>query len=217
MKIIISESQLRNIIFEMASPSDEIKGGLWYHGTNEESAKKIIETGYLRPSANVTSKTRKPMAPIFNKTYLTANIDEAVRYALFRTEVEEIPYLISVSGENLKDVQPDEDIIADLLQTDDTIKGFEWLISLAKQIDSKLYRKFLEDGDYVYSVRLAKKIINVLSDKQKIDLINKGMKIAHSGEIPITNVWQLPPLEDRWDSARNRNIDYYINNKYKIF
>ena len=64
-----------------------------------------------------------------------------------------------------------EDVIADLLQTEDTIKGFEWLNRLAKYTDPKLYDKFQKMGDYAYSVSLAKKVVNRLSNDQKIELM----------------------------------------------
>lgn len=204
-------------LMEMAEPTCPIKEKMWYHGTNEEGAKGMMESGYLKPSSKVTAKSRGAMDPVFNKIYLTADLNEAVRYALFRTDVDEVPYLIGVTGEALRDIQPDEDVIADLLQTDKTIKGFEWLIPIAKRIDNKLYNLFKREGDYEYSVRLAKKMVNVLSDEQKIDLINKGMKIAHSGAIPVSHVWQLPPLEDRMDSMIGKDINYYICNRYKIY
>lgn len=217
MNISFTKRQLERIINEMATPTDFMKEKMWFHGTGQENGEKILQTKVLKPSERVTKKSRGYMTPVFNKTYLTADLDEAVRYALFRSEVDEIPYLIGVSGENLKDVQPDEDIIADLLQTEDTIKGFEWLENMANYVDKKVYDRFKWRGDYALSVLLAKKIVKNLPDYRKIELINKGLKLAHEGEIPVTTIWQLPPLENRFDSALGKDISYYIDNRHKVY
>jgi hypothetical protein len=63
-------------------------------------------------------------------------------------------------------------------------------------------------GDYAYSISLAKKVVNKLSDEQKIELINKGLKIAHSGMIEISQVWELPPIENRWDKNEINGDNY---------
>lgn len=180
---------------EMAMPSSKQRGAFWYHGTSKEYIDKIIKDKALKPSEAVTKNTRRLMAPVFGKVYLTSKIDEAIGYAYFRSPVNTPVYLVIVDGKTLKDIQPDEDVIADILQTEDTIKGFEWLDRLAKYTDPKLYAKFQDMGDYAYSVSLAKKVVKQLSDDQKIELINKGMKIAHSGEIEISEVWELPAVE----------------------
>jgi hypothetical protein len=155
------------------------------------------------------------MAPVFDKVYLTADIEEAIGYAYFRSVVNTPVYLVVVDGSSLIDVQPDEDIIADLLQTSDTIKGFEWLDRLAKNTDPKLYKKFHVVGDYAYSVSLAKKIIKNLSNDQKIEMINKGMKIAHSGEIAISEIWELPPSSQKL--KRSINAQNYQELGKKIY
>lgn len=187
----------KDYINEMAMPSSKQKGAFWYHGTSKEYIDKIIKDKALKPSEAVTKSTRRLMAPAFGKVYLAGNADEAIGYAYFRSPVNTPVYLVVVDGKALKDIQPDEDVIADLLQTEDTIKGFEWLDRLAKYIDPKLYAKFHSMGDYAYSVSLAKKVVKQLSDNQKIELINQGMKIAHSGEIEISEVWELPPNNRR--------------------
>lgn len=184
-----------NFINEMAMPSSSQRGSFWYHGTSKEYVDKIIKDKALKPSEAVTTRTRRLMSPVFDKVYLTAKIDEAIDYAYFRSPPNTPVYLVIVDGKSLKDVQPDEDVIADLLQTEDTIKGFEWLDRLAKYTDPKLYAKFHNMGDYAYSVSLAKKVVKQISDEQKIELINKGMKIAHSGAIEISQVWELPSIE----------------------
>lgn len=186
---------LREYLNEMAMPSPTHIESFWYHGTSKQNIDKIIQDRALKPSESVTKRSRGMMTPVFDKVYLTAKIDEAIGYAYFRSPANTSVYLVIVDGKELKDIQPDEDVIADLLQTDDTIKGFEWLNRLARYTDPKLYDKFHRMGDYAYSVSLAKKVVNKLSDEQKVELINKGMKIAHSGVIEISQVWELPPVE----------------------
>lgn len=178
---------------EMAMPLSTHIDSFWYHGTSKRYIDKIIKDKALKPSELVTKRSRGMMRPVFDKVYLTAKIEEAINYAYFRSPANTPVYLVIVDGKSLKDIQPDEDVIADLLQTNGTIKGFEWLDHLAKYTDPKLYDKFHRMGDYAYSVSLAKKLVSKLNNEQKIELINKGMKIAHSGVIEISQVWELPP------------------------
>ena len=199
---------IREYLNEMAMPSSTHIDTFWYHGTSKDKINKIIQDKALKPSESVTKRSRGMMTPVFDKVYLTAKIDEAIGYAYFRSLANTPVYLVIVDGKALKDIQPDEDVIADLLQTEDTIKGFEWLDRLAKYIDPKLYDKFQKMGDYAYSVSLAKKVVNRLTDEQKIELINKGLKIAHSGKIEISQVWELPPLEKRYDKKEINGDNY---------
>lgn len=201
-----------NFINEMAMPSTNQRGVFWYHGTSKEYVDKIIKDKALKPSEAVTKRTRRLMSPVFDKVYLTAKIDEAIDYAYFRSLANTPVYLVVVDGKSLKDIQPDEDVIADLLQT---IEGFEWLDRLAKYTDPKLYAKFHNMGDYAYSVSLAKKVVKQISDEQKIELINKGLKIAHSGAIEISQVWELPPIER--GSKNTINSENYTQFGKKIY
>lgn len=186
------KTTFKDFLNEMAMPTNEHKGSFWYHGTSEKSINKIIQDGMLKPSETVTKRSRGMLTPVYDKVYLTANIEEAIGYAYFRSEKNKPVYLVIVDGKTLKDIQPDEDIIADLLHN---TENFKWLHTLAKNIDIKLYNKFQNMGDYAYAVSLGKKVVKQLTDEQKIEFINKGMKIAHSGGIEISQVWELPPSD----------------------
>jgi hypothetical protein len=216
MNILIDEGQLIEMISEMAVPDLSIREKLWFHGTNQENGEKILESGIIIPNQTVTKKSRAYMNPIYNKTYFTADLHEAIRYALFRGDVGQSSYVFAVSGSDLKDVQPDEDIIADLIQTEDTIKGFEWLIGLAKRVNSEKYKKFLRNGDYFISVSLAKDMVKNLTDEQKIMFINKGLKLAHEGEIKFSHAWELPQTLNARDFMMGGNIEYYLANMFKL-
>jgi hypothetical protein len=202
---------------EMAMPSSNQKNVQWYHGTSADYIDKIIKDQALKPSESVTKSTRRLMSPVFGKVYLTADVKEAIGYAYFRSSVGNPAYLVVVDGKSLVDIQPDEDVIADLLQTSDTIKGFEWLDRMAQYIDPKLYKKFQDMGDYAYSVSLAKKIVKNLNNDQKIELINKGMKLAHSGEITISEVWELPTTEKGASYSHKIDVNNYRQLATKIF
>lgn len=215
MKNILTFKMFLN---EMAKPSLTHTKTLWFHGTSKENIDSIIKDGTIKPSKSVNKRTRRLMAPVYDKVYFTASVEEAVSYAYFRSSIDDPVYLIVIDGKSLKDVQPDEDIIADILQTENTVKGFEWLDRLAKYIDPKLYAKFQSMGDYAYSVSLAKKVVKQLNDTQKIELINKGMKIAHSGEIKIAEVWELPATNMPGRSYRHKiNSTNYKEIGKKIF
>ena len=199
---------VRGYLNEMALPSPTHIDSFWYHGTSKEYIDKIIQDGSLKPSEFVTKRSRGMMTPVFDKVYLTGDINEGINYAYFRSPINTPVYLVVVEGKALKDIQPDEDVIADLLQTEDTIEGFEWLDRLAKKTDPKLYARFHRMGDYELSTSLAKKVVNKLSDEEKIELINKGMKIAHSGAIEISQVWELPPSDTRMNRGYINGDNY---------
>lgn len=214
---IMQVPTFENFLKEMASPSASHRASSWFHGTSKDHIQKILKDKELQPSEAVTKTTRRLMSPVFGKVYLTADPAEAVRYAYFRSSADSSAYLIVVDGKSLRDVQPDEDVIADLLQTEDTILGFEWLVRMAQYIDPKMWKRFQDMGDYAYSVSLAKKIVKRLSDAQKIEMINKGMKIAHEGGIPISEVWELPSVRSEEFDPKIQEKDYYKKLGKRIF
>jgi hypothetical protein len=221
---------IKDYLFETEVPI-EYKQKFWYHGTFHSNAIKIIKSCKLKPIENPDNGY---MSPIAGKVYLTSRLDEGLIYAFYRAcNQEENPkyaYLVIVKGEDLVDILPDEDIIANLLPklyysndnlskneinkfiyknsdlTKDEINKFIYLNKLAKETDSKLYHKYHIKGNYEYGTALGKKIIKLINDDQKIDLINYGQKIANDGCIPIYQVWEIP-VDKR--NEINKNIDSF--------
>lgn len=207
-------------INEMAMATENMRNNLWYHGTSEENALKIMKDGYVKPSEAVTTKTRGYMSPQFNKVYLTSSLEEGIGYAFFRNgkslnygniglnKSTQYAYLIIIDGKELNDLNPDEDIIAD------NIDNLEWLKIMAKNYAPNEYKKYMSMGDYAYGTKIGKKLMNYLSDKQKIELIELGGKVAHDGKINIKEVWKID-MNER--VTINKNINDWKKYSTKIF
>ena len=181
---------------EFAMPTSELRSKLWYHGTREELAYKILEDKALK----IDPTPRKAyMAPQKNRIYLTNNLEDGIGYAFFRNGShlsypnapnDGYAYLVVVNGNDLKDVNPDEDIIADLYYS--SLPEFSWIKPLCKRVDPKLSHKYDTIGDYRFGTALGKKVVEWLTDEQKIQLINHGCKLAGSGDLPIYQLWKIP-------------------------
>lgn len=196
--------QINEIDAKTISPSK-----LYYHGTSEEKALQIIKDGYLKAREDLKPNTRIQLAPQYGKVYLTASLGEGLGYAFYRNKSHfsyDYPsenkngfaYLIVIDGKKLVDVEPDEDIIADLIEkylytkNQDEKDEYRWLYYLATRKAPKTLRKVEKMGDYHYAVNLGKILIKYLTPQQKIKLITIGEKIAHTGNIPIKEVWKIP-------------------------
>ena len=59
----------------------------------------------------------------------------------------------------------------------------------------KFLSKLRALGDAEYETKAGKKLLSVMSDKMKIDMILAGAHIAHSGEIPVSNAYILDKLQ----------------------
>lgn len=190
--INLNENWLLKILKE-SLPNNEIKSTDWYHGTSLENGINILKEGFIKPSEIVTSKTKRFMAPVYNRVYLTQSISEAAGYALFRNN--EGGYIIVVNGNDLTDVQPDEDIIADLIPSykiKDGIHPYQWLVNIAKNYFPNDYEKYETKGDYAYGTALGKKILKILNDNQKLELIKIGKKLGSEGKIKIKSAYKIP-------------------------
>lgn len=189
---------------EMAKPSQQLLDTNWYHGCDRESMLQIKKAGFLRPKEIVTNGM---MAPMGNKVYLTSDLTKGIGYALFRSgsslkyprqnEDKNIKgYLIVVKGSDLQDVDPDEDSIADMvpeyLRDEETgVHPFSWLRSLAKYHAPKSLQRY-DNGDYAHGTKLGKMLVKYLSDLDKLKIINHHKNVAHTGKIPIDQIWEIP-------------------------
>lgn len=204
MKIVLLEQQINEIESNLISSSK-----LYYHGTSEKEALQIIQDGFLKPRQDLSPKSKKQLAPQYNKVYLTSDLKEGIGYAFFRNnshliydypseKINNFAYLVIVDGKNLVDVEPDEDIIADgiesyLYSKDEKEKEkFRWIYYLATRTAPKTLKKLEWHGDYHYATQLGKILIKYLTPEQKVSLINTGKKLAHEGNVPIKEVWKIP-------------------------
>jgi hypothetical protein len=183
-------------ILQEAFPSTELSSLIWYHGTSLKNGLIIIGEGFIKPSEIVTKRTKRFMAPQYNSVYLTQSLNEALNYSHFRSPQGINSCLIIINGKELQDIDPDEDTIADLIpdyvKDNDGNHKFPWLVNLAQTYFPKELKKYNTMGDYRYGTALGKKLMPMLSDKQKFELINVGKKIAHKGKVLIDSAWEIP-------------------------
>lgn len=216
----------RSFLDEMAAPTQEHREKLWYHGCSGKNIQEILSTKVLKPGNTADIKSLKMYTPLYNRVYLTPMIKFALVYAFGGHLSNETPrnqdsYLCVVKGQNLNDIVPDEDIIADIMHliTYDRTKqsaiiSQDYLERQAKEknwstqeIDfiKSLLRYIIFNMtptqqinavrmDYGHGTKIGKQLIKKMSNEMKIDIINKTVghkSIAVEGEIPIYEIWKL--------------------------
>lgn len=193
---------------EMAKPTEDLISGVYYHGTsNESNFKSIIKHGGLKPG-NITIKRGSHLTPVIGKVYLTKDISYAQIYAIggnvagsefwdkdFKNN-DRYGYLFVINGSELKDIQPDEDNVGELIYKKE---GPNWLFSLAnKHLTINTLNK-IKQGEYNYFASGGKKLLNYMTDEQKIDLINNfGSHIANeSNLVKYKEIWKIDKLKTK--------------------
>lgn len=179
---------LLNHINEMAMPRSEDLAKTYYHGTsNESNALKIIKEGIKPPEIT----NRKSMTPVKGKIYITTDLSYAQIYALGGNMAGEdwnkkgYGYIFSFSGKKLKDIQPDEDNIGEIIYNNKNNKNekLNWLINLFNNNTTQNQKRKVLDGDYASWAAVGKKLVKLMTDNQKLQLIDLGAHIAHEGNI----------------------------------
>lgn len=180
---------------EMAAPLQKHTGGVFYHGTRNEEAAKGIQSKGLLPDQVVSKGFLKPVE---GKVYITPSIRYALIYALggdvagsasykYRSGDGRFGYVFVVPGSELKDIQPDEDSIGEMVH----YNKIAWLTNLAKsKLTSNILKKVMEGG-YMYWSKAGKRLVSLMSDGQKLNLIEAGAHIAHTGALKPSEVWQV--------------------------
>ena len=185
---------------EMAIPSDEIKNMTFWHGTKTtKQAEDIMKNG-IKVSTN---KSKDIFTPVLGANYATNVRRYATTYAFGGSDklgkpvsqrdldnYGEHAYLFKFSGHKLTDVQPDEDSIGGML---DTETGPDWLHQLAKtRLYKPYYSKVVKQKNMLYWPAAGKSLVKAMSDEQKLDLIqNHGAHIANFGIIHPDEVYRI--------------------------
>lgn len=196
----ITKKLIKEDLFETIKPIEEYRNLTWYHGTSYHNIDSILTDKCLKPS----TYSRARLAPMQNCVYLTANLEEALSYAFYRSGKHfdyELPsndsptpqyaYVIEVDGQNLNEVYADEDIIADILNSEKNRLDFNWVFKMAQYYEFTLYNKYKVKGNYDLGTQLGKRLMKHISDNQMIELINHGRKIAHYGPVNISHIWKI--------------------------
>lgn len=208
-----------NEISEMASPTDDMKSRVYYHGTSDTKAAESIMQQGLR---GVETQGRGQLAPVAGKVYMTGDISYAIMYALggnFTHAMMErkdysdpYGYVFVIKGSDLVDVQPDEDSVGEYLHSHskvingksnyahDAVFGFD--ASTGDGMDAKIWHnlrhavtdnqfKKIMRGEYAFFAAGGKRALSKMPDWMKIELINRGAHIAHGGSIMPSECWKI--------------------------
>lgn len=208
---------VRELLTEMAAPRQSDLERVYYHGTpKEENANSIMANGIKAPDLSARSGYLKPVE---GKVYITPQIGYASIYAiggsLAGTEVSDwmlrdygqYGYVFVLDGHQLKDIQPDEDSVGEMIYNGEV----DWLDDEAREaleyedyddegqdLDYNGLYNAVMGGEYNAWAAAGKIMLDILSDEQKLELIDLGAHVAHSGNLVPKEVW-------RFD--RNKTID----------
>jgi hypothetical protein len=186
----------KQFVFEMATPSDAIKSKTYYHGTSSRAAALgIAEHGILPPEA---PKKSGDLTPVAGKVYITPHIHYAQIYSLggdiagsnckmSHHQHEDYGYVFSVHGSKLKDVQPDEDSVGEMVNNGSPI----WLQHMARNHLHPTTFKKIKDGEYSKFASGGKQLVRKMTDTQKSDIINAGAHVAHTGSLKPDSVYRI--------------------------
>lgn len=214
----------------MAKPRDIDFNKTYYHGTDSESAaKSIMNEGKKSPDLELAPKRK--LTPVIGKVYLTPDLKYGVIYALGANMIGQdlsdslvsknrFGYLFVVSGKEIKDIQPDEDSIGEILfdlfsereqiESKVDLSKLQWLKRLAENnltpLQLKKVKRYDDFGDLVVA---SKKLLKYMTDDEKLKLIDAGAHVAHTGGITVEKVWRI-------DKKKSKELNKDGSNFFEI-
>lgn len=200
---------IRQTLFEMAAPRPIDLGAVYYHGTpRKANAESIMINGIKSPDL---ADRHGYLRPVEGKVYITRDLAYAQVYALggdfaghdvnpvFKG-LGQYGYIFVIDGKQLKDIQPDEDSVGELVYEE----NIEWLDELAQDIlKYEKYDDFGQDlgyrnlydaiigGEYDAWAAGGKVLLDHMTDWQKLDLLDFGAHVAHTGKIIPKETWRI--------------------------
>lgn len=198
----------KQFLSEMAAPTAGQKALTYYHGTSSEKAGQSILKNGIEPGDIVMPEKHKPkkganLVPVPGKVYITPELKYAQIYAIggdmagsdWKPKNQEYGYLFAIDGKDLQDIQPDEDSIGEMVtyayRGDKHREELQWLVRLAmSKLTAGQWRK-LVDGEYTMWAHAGKKLLPLLSDAQKLQLIDLGAHVAHTGKLIPKEAWRI--------------------------
>lgn len=228
---------------EMAMPRKSDLAKTYYHGTDTISkAKGILKNGIWPGVIDLETYSggiEHSLTPRENKVYITPELKYAVVYALganvigveYKIQKEKEGFLFVIDGKKLKDIEPDEDSIGEMIYNKKPL----WLYNLAKKEyasdfpyayglgadDDFLYEletnygmdilKMVASGDYTAWAMIGKALLasEKLTDAKKLELITAGAHIAHTGNLPIKEAWKI-------DKSLSKKLKPDCSNFFKL-
>lgn len=190
--------RLNQYLIEMAMPRDIDLAKKYFHGTSDDKAGKGILTKGINPP-DLEFKKKTQLTPVKGKVYITPDIKYALIYAIGANMIgsklperwikagEEYAWLFVIDGKQLKDIQPDEDSIGEMISNKEPM----WIYNLAKRELTTRQLEKVMDGEYSYWASCGKKLNKIMTDIQKLHLIDAGAHIAHTGNLKPNECWKM--------------------------
>jgi hypothetical protein len=185
----------------MATPSDTIRQKTYWHGTsNEDKAIKILSNGINPPDLSLSRDHM--LKPVEGRIYLSEKMGYAAIYAIGGDTATTTPssesvkesrygYLFSVSGQELGDIQPDEDSVGEAIYN----KKYPTLNNIADRYVAPSRMKKLYEGEYVYWASVGKQIMKLIPSDLKLKMIEDGAHVANQGAIKPNGCWKIDKLK----------------------
>lgn len=192
-------------LFEMATPLPIHKKTKYYHGTGSETfGEKIISDGYIRPPDLIFAKGPN-LQPVIGKVYITPSLEYAQIYAIggdiagidYVPKHRKFGYIFQISSKDLFDIQPDEDSVGKIIydelnkKIEDRNPFLANYISLTRRALTLLQFKKFSEADYVMYAYAGKKLLAKMPDEDKLEFINLGAHVAHTGKLRVLKAWKL--------------------------
>jgi len=185
-------SQARNAVPE------DIRRRRFFHGENRQDvAELFIKQGRIEPTR--PEQGRYFLAPVANMTYAAQDPAYALMYAVggdlaggtvpddWIEEKGRYGYIFELDTGDFEAIQPDEDAIGQAIWKGEP----QWLDRMARYVLTKNQYQKAKDGEYIWWANAGKKLVPLMSDEQKYDLIRLGVSVASSGEVGFKRVWRV--------------------------
>lgn len=217
----MNKYSFKTFLIEMAKPTEAHLAKVYYHGTSERSGLEILKHG-IQPGDLVMPEkflsSRQPnLNPRLGKVYITPDLKYAQIYAIggdiagstYKSR-EAFGYLFVIDGQELSDIEPDEDSIGELLWAQlvkpDPENKFlaRWLVISREHLTPHQWKEFKE-GEFVMQAHLGKKLLKFMPDSDKLAFINLGAHIANTGKLWYKEAWKvdLTKIKDLKKDASN--------------
>lgn len=187
--------------------------GVFYHGTPTRAAANGILAHGIRPGTTVQG--RRHMDPVAGRVYLTPTLSYAVTYALGGDvaghqntmrgqQAEPYGFVFVAPAAALSDIQPDEDFVGELAQMSfegpDYVQRYYprlagkvpvWMRALAQTTLTPRQLMYVKGGEYIWLAAAGKKLLKVMTDRQKQEVIDLGASVASRGVVIPSECWRI--------------------------
>ena len=193
-------------LFEMAAPTLSQLSKTYYHGTSKQAAGESILRNGIEPGdiAWVRKDIKGPsLLPVKGKVYITPDLSYAQMYTIggdmagtgWKPKTEQYGYMFQIDGADLSDIDPDEDSVGEMiwnqLCSPKNIKILQTLVRKAETLLTVKQFAKLKDGEYVMFAHAGKKIIPTMTDAEKLEIIDLGAHVAHTGKLFPSAAWKI--------------------------